>query len=217
MLQVQPFKSLKQWDERTRADAIALEWQELIDLAQTTDQKVYIIDTETTGFTNADTVIEIALIDLATGKLVFHRYYMPVKDSHPSALKVHGLSKNKLARLKAVEWDVISAKEIENFLEGAIVLEYSTGFDERMINLSLDHAYSSIGSLTDCQWRSPMLDYNIYRGVLNGTGKGFKRHKLIDACKSMGLEWDSAAAHGAVYDAEMVYKLMQAIVNRVVS
>ena len=56
-----------------------------------------VLDTETTGLSaeTGDRVIELGCVELVNRKLTgnnLHLYFNPGRDSHPDALRVHGLT-----------------------------------------------------------------------------------------------------------------------------
>ena len=82
------------------------------------------LDTETTGLSaeGGDRVIEIGCVELVRRKLTGnnkHFYLNPGRDSHPDALRVHGIT-NEFLRDKPVFAAV--AEELLEYLRGAEVI-----------------------------------------------------------------------------------------------
>ena len=69
------------------------------------------LDTETTGFSNSDKIVEIACIEIINGEIgsSFHRYVNPIIEIPDRAFDVHGLSEeflNDKPKFKAVADDL---------------------------------------------------------------------------------------------------------------
>ena len=105
--------------------------------------RTYVIDTETTGLTSRDEVIQLATIaipDVATLLTlevdnVFKlptsvEYFNPSAPIHPEAQKVHGLSK-----LKLLKFPKSSTCKLSNEVEQ--VIGHNVAFDQRMLRTSL--------------------------------------------------------------------------------
>lgn len=91
-----------------------------------------ILDTETTGLSNDDKIIEIAIIDLDGNELLNTRVKTDVEISKEAA-SVHGISQEDLAN--APEFNEI-IKDIEEVLEDKIALIFNEEFDIRMLRQS---------------------------------------------------------------------------------
>lgn len=94
----------------------------------------FIVDTETTGFTNYDEVIDLAAVRVENGKIVdkFQRFIIPTKKISEDSIKIHGLTKDFL------EKNGVTAKtafrEFKDFMEcGYPVVGHNIVFDKRMI------------------------------------------------------------------------------------
>lgn len=85
-------------------------------------------DTETTGVTNKDQVVELAFAD-NTGKMVYHSYFKPTVPMNPEATAVSGITNEMLADKPSMkeEWE-----HIKKVLNGRKFVFYNLGFDERM-------------------------------------------------------------------------------------
>lgn len=67
--------------------------------------RIVVFDTETTGFSRDDCVIEIGAAELLNGELTgvqFHSYINAARASNPGALKVHGLTQSFLSKHRTV-------------------------------------------------------------------------------------------------------------------
>jgi DNA polymerase III epsilon subunit-like protein len=69
------------------------------------DQRILVFDTETTGFSKTDCIIEFGVVEVLHGEITgtqFQSYVNANKMSHPEAEKVHGLTGNFLRRQRGV-------------------------------------------------------------------------------------------------------------------
>lgn len=99
-----------------------------------------VLDTETTGLFphEGNRIIQIACIEMingeATGEL-YNTYINPERDSHPEALKVHGLTTEFLSnKPKFIE----IADEFLKFIEGAELIIHNAPFDLGFLNHELN-------------------------------------------------------------------------------
>lgn len=93
-----------------------------------------IVDTETTGLSRNDEVIELAIVDM-TGKILYHSLFTPSVEVNPAASKVNGYTKESLENEKLFkdEWN-----KIKRIIGYRTVLCHNTSFDKRMILQTLD-------------------------------------------------------------------------------
>lgn len=98
-----------------------------------------VLDTETTGLSpeTGDRVIELGCVELVNRKLTgnnLHLYFNPERDSHPDALRVHGLTTEFLSdKPKFAE----KAQEILAYLQGAELIIHNAPFDVGFLNKEL--------------------------------------------------------------------------------
>lgn len=97
-----------------------------------------ILDTETTGLNpeTGDRIIEIACIEITNRKSTnqYHVYINAERDSHPEALKVHGLTTTFLAdKPKFIE----IADSFLQFISGAELIIHNAPFDTKFLNSEL--------------------------------------------------------------------------------
>ena len=98
-----------------------------------------VLDTETTGLSpeTGDRVIELGCVELVNRKLTgnnLHLYFNPERDSHPDALRVHGLTTEFLSdKPKFAE----KAQDILAYLQGAELIIHNAPFDVGFLNKEL--------------------------------------------------------------------------------
>lgn len=133
--------------------------------------KYLILDTETTGLSREDEIIQIAAID-TNGETLLNELVRPVSASvHSRAYEVHGIGDDDLAQCP-------SFIELEDVLRSAIgqrdIIAYNSSFDERMYAQS--HAKQG-GFMPNGQWMCAMHMYSRFVAEPNPRG-GYRWQKL---------------------------------------
>ena len=157
-----------------------------------------VLDTETTGLSaeEGDRIIEIGCVELVRRKLTGnnkHFYLNPGRDSHPDALRVHGIS-NEFLRDKPVFAAV--AEELLDYLQGAEVIIHNAPFDIGFLNKELElmgrpALAGCVSQVTD----TLAMAKELYPG---------KRNSLNALCDSLGVDNSGRTLHGALLDAELL-------------
>ena len=157
-----------------------------------------VLDTETTGLSadNGDRVIELGCVELLNRKLTgnnLHFYLNPGRDSHPDALKIHGIS-NEFLRDKPKFAEV--AREVIEYLQGAELIIHNAAFDVGFLDKELEVAghgplASFVGEVTDTLRMAKAM----YPG---------KRNSLDALCDRLGVDNANRTLHGALLDAELL-------------
>ena len=155
-------------------------------------------DTETTGLHAAqgDRVLDLGCVELLdrrpTGRH-FHRYINPERESHPDALRVHGLTPEFLAD-KPKFADI--AEDFLAFIAGAELLAHNASFDVGMLDaelarLQLPPLANHVSHITD----TIALAKRLYPG----------QHSSLDAlCRRFGVDNTRRTLHGALMDAQLL-------------
>ncbi|NMM76566.1 DNA polymerase III subunit epsilon [Acidovorax sp. SRB_14] len=157
-----------------------------------------VLDTETTGLSaeGGDRIIEIGCVELFARKLTGnnkHFYLSPGRDSHPDALKVHGIS-NEFLKDKPKFAAV--ADELLEYLQDAEVIIHNAAFDVGFLNKELEligrpGLRSFVGEVTD----TLAMAKEMYPG---------KRNSLDALCDRLGVDNSGRTLHGALLDAELL-------------
>src|SRR3989442_10510123 len=100
------------------------------------------LDTETTGLSadNGDRLIELGCVEMVNRKLTgnnLHLYFNAGRDSHPDALRVHGITTEFLKDKPRFEHKV---DEIWEYLQGAELIIHNAPFDLGFLNKELELA-----------------------------------------------------------------------------
>lgn len=106
-----------------------------------TENRRIVLDTETTGSTEDDRVIELGMVEMVglqpTGREYLRRFNPEGREVHWGALKVHGIRNCDLLG-EALFRDCLG--EILDFIGSARVFIHNAAYDKRMIGFELAHA-----------------------------------------------------------------------------
>lgn len=160
--------------------------------------RLVVLDTETTGLSpeNGDRVIELGCVELVNRKLTgnnLHLYFNPGRDSHPDALRVHGLTTDFLSDKPKFS---DKAQEILAYLEGAELIIHNAPFDVGFLNkelslLGLKPLSHYVAGVTD----SLAMAKELFPG---------KRNSLDALCSRLEVDNSGRTLHGALLDAELL-------------
>ncbi|GAB2748631.1 DNA polymerase III subunit epsilon [Melaminivora jejuensis] len=157
-----------------------------------------VLDTETTGLSAAagDRVIELGCVELVNRKLTrnnLHLYFNPDRDSHPDALRVHGIT-SEFLRDKPRFHEC--AQQVLEYLRGAELIIHNASFDVGFLDKELELAglaplATHVGAITD----TLAMAKELYPG---------KRNSLDGLCDRLGVDNTGRTLHGALLDAELL-------------
>ena len=156
------------------------------------------LDTETTGLSaeHGDRIIEIACIELdnrrESGRR-FHHYVNPQRNSHPDAIRVHGISNESL--LDKPLFAAI-ADELLDFVDGAEVVIHNAAFDLAFLDAELARLErppfaSRVLRVTD----SLLMAREMFPG---------KSNSLDALCRRLEVDNSGRDLHGALIDADLL-------------
>lgn len=156
------------------------------------------LDTETTGLSaiDGDRLIELGCVEMVNRKLTgnnLHLYFNAGRDSHPDALRVHGIT-TEFLKDKPRFADKID--EIWEYLQGAEVIIHNAPFDLGFLNNELKLAKrppikQCIGSVID----TLVMAKEMFPG---------KRNSLDSLCDRLEVDNSGRTLHGALLDAELL-------------
>lgn len=160
--------------------------------------RLIVLDTETTGLSaeGGDRIIELGCVELVNRKLTgnnLHLYFNPGRDSHPDALRVHGLTTAFLSdKAKFAE----KAQEILAYLQGAELIIHNAPFDVGFLNkefslLGLKLLSHYVDGVTD----TLAMAKDLFPG---------KRNSLDALCSRLEVDNSGRTLHGALLDAELL-------------
>jgi DNA polymerase-3 subunit epsilon len=108
-------------DVRQKAIQKAIAWLE---------EKPVFLDTETTGLTNADEIVEIAVID-HDGQTLINELVKPSRKIPYDATQIHGITDEMVSG--ALKFPIAWATKVRPALFGRTIAIYNAGFDLRMM------------------------------------------------------------------------------------
>lgn len=157
-----------------------------------------VLDTETTGLNarEGDRIIELGCVEIIdrrpTGRTL-HLYFNPDRESHPDALRIHGLTSGFL-RDKPRFGD--KAADILQWLHGAHLLIHNAAFDVGFLDAELERLglpalATHVSAITD----TLTLAKERYPG---------KRNSLDALCDRLGIDRSDRTLHGALLDAQLL-------------
>lgn len=160
--------------------------------------RLIVLDTETTGLSaeNGDRVIELGCVELVNRKLTgnnLHLYFNPGRDSHPDALRVHGLTTAFLSdKAKFSE----KAQDILAYLQGAELIIHNAPFDVGFLNKE----FSLLGLKPLSHYVDGVIDtLAMAKDLFPG-----KRNSLDALCSRLEVDNSGRTLHGALLDAELL-------------
>lgn len=157
-----------------------------------------ILDTETTGLSadNGDRLIELGCVEMVNRKLTgnnLHLYFNAGRDSHPDALRVHGITTEFLRDKPRFEQKV---DEIWAYLQGAELIIHNAPFDLGFLNKELELANRP--PIRQCV--SGVIDTLVMaKEMFPG-----KRNSLDSLCDRLEVDNSGRTLHGALLDAELL-------------
>jgi len=155
--------------------------------------KTLILDLETTGFGSAAEMLQIGIID-SDGYILMNQHIKPtvceLTDTWGHAVEIHGITPERVASCPSLTSVLPAFAEIT---KDAHVVIYNALFDMAYIP---DEIKDRFGKVSCC-----MAAY--------ATKQNIKKVKLEVASKKAGFEFDSAAAHDAIYDCQATLKVWQ--------
>lgn len=157
-----------------------------------------ILDTETTGLSVAegDRVIELGCVELLNRQITgsnLHFYFKVDRESHPDALRVHGITAEFLRDKPRFEE---RAQEFLDFIRDSEIIIHNAAFDVGF----LDNELALIG-------KGKLLDYagkvtdSLLLARENFPGK---RNSLDALCDRFSIDKTNRALHGALLDSELL-------------
>jgi len=179
-----------------------------------------VVDLETGGFISAtDALLEIAavLVDFDDGGLLqivdSHRFHVkPFEGANIEAasLEVNGIDPHHPLRPAIDERDALQRvfREVRSKLKEvdcnrAIMVAHNAHFDLGFLNAAVERTGIK---------RNPFHPFSVFDTATLG-GVAYGQTVLARMATAAGIEWDSKAAHSALYDAEQTAQLFCGIVN----
>ncbi|MCY4424392.1 MAG: exonuclease domain-containing protein [Acidimicrobiaceae bacterium] len=144
-----------------------------------------VVDTETTGFSRRDRIVEFACVTISEGQVVDEYESLLQPDRDPGPVHVHGITPTMLESAPAFE---AVAGDIAARLDGAVLVAHNISFDLRMLSQEVERV------------RGMSLDVGAGVCTYRLTGQ-----KLAVAAERFGL---SPPDHSALTDARVAAELL---------
>lgn len=150
-----------------------------------------IIDTETTGLSKSEAVIEIAIIG-NDGRTLFESLIQPDKKMSSGAARVHGID---TASLRSAPKFPEIYQDLREAVHDKIVVAYHAAFDRQALHgVCSRHGFPELTA----NWQCAMERYQQWRAL---------RPTLAQACEREGIQVGNT--HRASADARLVWDLVQ--------
>lgn len=130
-----------------------------------------VVDTETTGVSGIDQVVQVSVLDPA-GRVLVDTLVQPTCEIHPKATEVHGFDRQRLA--SAPTYEAVHELVSTN-VAGRLVIAYNSSFDERLLTQS-----AAVWNLPPAAgtWECAMVRYAQYVGAQRWPGSQYTWQKL---------------------------------------
>ena len=167
--------------------------------------RLIILDTEVSGISSLDHIIELCALEMIDGKLTsqyYHSFFNPKKWLNPSIIKRHRLPKNVFKYTYEGEKNLF--KGFLNFVNNSIIIAHNAIFDMEKINYELN--FYDLPLIEKHQFRCSMrIFFDKYKQLSN------KFSKLRECCDFLGIKYIEENLHLAYYDAFLLGKIMEKI------
>lgn len=178
------------FDSRRQARIEAVKWA-----GKVARKPFVVLDTETTGLSVWDKIVEIAVIDEA-GKVLLNTLVDPKMLIPSKVITIHGIT-NDMVQGRPLFSDIVP--QLENILFGKAVVVYNVDFDKRFL------AHSGL-NVDELNFQCAMLAYSKFFGKWSDHYKGWRRQSLESACAFCNIRYTTM--HRAVVDCEATRELV---------
>lgn len=177
-----------------------------------------IIDTETTGLLWGDEVVEAAVIELSSGKVLLNSLVKPLNLIPQEVINIHHITNEMVADAPSY---IEVFPQIIDAIKNRDVLAYNASFDISSLRSALTHFPASeldlneqlASSYTSVQ--CAMLLYAQYAGDWNHGFGEYQWHSLINAAKQTCIDLSTlnSVPHRALYDCQLTAAVIHAMAN----
>lgn len=168
--------------------------------AMTTHRQIF-LDTETTGFyhsapENPDRMVEFAGVEMINRQYTHHNlhlYINPQRDVPEEAVKIHGLTLDKLVDKPLF---AAVAQQIFDYIKGAELIIHNAKFDVGFLNAE----FARVG-LPNVETICPIITDTL--AMAKGKYPG-QKNSLDALCNRLGVDKSKRVFHGALIDCELL-------------
>jgi len=169
------------------------------------NQRLIIVDTEVSGITDRDNVIEICAFEMINGKLTgnrFHRFFKPQNHMSDSAIDKHRIPKSVFFNTPFK--DRRAMNEFLDFVGDSQIIAHNAEHDMKKINHDLINW--NLDPIPQEQFNCSMrIFYRMYPEVKPVFSS------LYECCQNMGIPVKKRNLHLATYDSYLAGKIMEKI------
>lgn len=169
------------------------------------EARLAIIDCETTGLTDEDRIVELAVVIGERGVVVGQHHWLinPGRPIPEEATAIHKIKDSDVVRAPTF---AEAAIEIASAIDGAIPAAYNASFDRRFVTAEWRRASFPVPPPFLAQ-QEPWIDPYVWARLIQKYAKGKKR--LGDVAGRLGLK--AAESHRAAADAELALQVLLAL------
>lgn len=161
------------------------------------------LDTETTGLSLKDEIIEIAIIDVNATR-VFDSLVRPSQKIPEEVVRIHGI-RDDLVRTASF-WPIVW-QQIRPLLDGKVIASYNSDFDHRLMKQS--HQKYNLNWVPTFSFVDIMALYSQYRNIWDPVHRSFQLFKLDDAREFFHIPIPNS--HRAIDDAILARAVLHKI------
>lgn len=161
------------------------------------ERRIVALDTETTGTSNEDKIVEIACIEVIDGVIgkSWQTLINPKREISAGALRVHGLTNEFLEGQPTFD-EVVD--DLNLFINKSTILAHNISFDMRMLN----NEYNAIG--VEPLKNQTLCTLAAARKALRGEGIRFSLDSL---CDYFEIDRTERVIHGALVDTNLLVQV----------
>jgi len=137
--------------------------------------KYVILDTETTGLSKTDEIVEISIIDLE-GNVLLDTFVNPERNIPPVTTGIHGITDDMVA--DAPLWNDVWP-QVQAILRTKKMIAYNAMFDVRMIRQSCVNHGIKAPFISQLCIMNICKDWKGYRPKLESFAKGEQEHRAL--------------------------------------
>ena len=168
-----------------------------------------VLDTETTGLTKDDHIIEIGAVEVKNGKVSgaqFHIFLKPRKPMSNEIVNIHHIS-NEFHNENWSSFYLDEKGNLENFISfigDSLIFCHNAPFDMTFLNRELSHYH--ITRIKEKKFRCTM---RIFHEIVSKVDKFVVNYKSVEnCCKYLRIKYEVDKFHSALYDATMTAKIL---------
>ena len=167
------------------------------------DLKPLYLDTETTGISKSDEIVEISIIE-HDGTELFTKLVKPSQPIPREAERIHGISNTRVASAQA--WPILWP-QIRPILYGRVIAAYNAPFDLRMMEQS--HQRYRLPWRENLEFLDVLQLFSEFRGEWDPVRSSYRFFKLAEAGRFFNISLPNA--HRSSADALLTRAVLHAI------